>query len=277
MSVSLRIGLLQITAGSEPGPNAAAAKSMVAEAARGGAELALLPEVCNMIEPDRPKLREKVRPEADDETVAAVQAAARAAGIWVLIGSVVVDPEDGSGKLANRSLLIDGAGDVRGRYDKMHLFDVEIGSGNVYRESDTYRPGAAAPIVQTPWGRLGMTVCYDLRFPHLYRDLARQGCEMLTIPSAFTRPTGEAHWHVLMRARAIECGAFVLAPAQSGDHASGRKTYGHSLAVGPWGEILADGGDQVGITYADLDMTLPAEARARIPALRHDRPYTLDV
>ncbi len=273
---ALRAGLLQITAGPEPAANAVAAAGMVAEAAKGGAAFALLPEVCNMIEPDRPKLREKVKAEGKDDAVAALKEAARKAGIWVLVGSVVVDPEDGSGKLANRSLLLDDTGTVRGRYDKMHLFDVDIGTGNVYRESDTYRGGKEVPIVQTPWGLLGMTVCYDLRFPHLYRDLAKRGAVMLTIPSAFTRPSGEAHWHVLMRARAVDCGAFVLAPAQCGEHAGGRTTYGHSLAVAPWGEVLADGGEETGISYVELDMDLPAKARGRIPSLGHDRPYKIE-
>lgn len=274
MSAALRVALAQITAGPDPAGNAERNAALVLEAARGGADFVMFPEVCNMIEPDRARLRQKVRPEAEDETLARLTAAAQEAGIWVLVGSVVVTAEDTPGKLANRSVLIDAQGDVRGRYDKMHLFDVDVGAADTYRESDTYRLGSGTTLAETPWGLLGMTVCYDLRFPHLYRDLARAGAVMLTIPSAFTRPTGEAHWHVLLRARAIECGAFVFAPAQTGDHAGGRKTYGHGLAVGPWGEVLADGGTAPGITYVEIDTAEAAEARSRIPALRHDRPYS---
>ena len=249
--------------------------ALVQEAAAGGAQFVMLPEVCNMIEPDRAALRQKVRPEDEDETISVLRDTAAKAGVWVLIGSAVVAPNGPEGKLANRSLLIDSAGEIRGRYDKMHLFDVNVGSDDVYRESDTYQGGDKLALVETPWGPLGMTVCYDLRFPHLYRDYAKAGAVMLTIPSAFTRPTGMAHWHVLLRARAIECGAFVFAPAQTGDHPGGRKTYGHGLAVDPWGEVLIDQGEDTGIAYADIDIRLAEAARSRIPALKHDRKYVL--
>lgn len=274
-SATFRAALIQITAGPEPASNALQNAALVQEAAAGGAQFVMLPEVCNMIEPDRAALRQKVRPEDEDETISVLRDTAAKAGVWVLIGSAVVAPNGPEGKLANRSLLIDSAGEIRGRYDKMHLFDVNVGSDDVYRESDTYQGGDKLALVETPWGPLGMTVCYDLRFPHLYRDYAKAGAVMLTIPSAFTRPTGMAHWHVLLRARAIECGAFVFAPAQTGDHPGGRKTYGHGLAVDPWGEVLIDQGEDTGIAYADIDIRLAEAARSRIPALKHDRKYVL--
>ncbi len=237
----------------------------------------MLPEVCNMIEPDRAALRQKVMFEDQDSVVLRLREAAAAQGVWVLIGSVVVKSADDDGKLRNRSILIDDTGNVRARYDKMHLFDVNVGAKDTYRESDTYVSGTEVTVAETPWGRLGMTVCYDLRFPHLYRDLARAGCRMLTVPSAFTRPTGAAHWHVLLRARAIECGAVVLAPAQTGVHAGGRETFGHSLVVGPWGEVLADGGEETGLVMVDLDFSVVADARRKVPSLQHDRDYDLEV
>lgn len=274
MSGPVRIALVQTTTGIDPDASARANADLIAEAAAGGAHFVLFPEVCNMIDPDRARLRSKVRAEKDDVTLQAMREAADKAHVWVLAGSVVVDAGDGSGKLANRSVLIDAIGEVRATYNKMHLFDVNVGTDDVYRESDTYQHGDRLTLVETPWGMLGMTVCYDLRFPHVYRDLAKAGAVMLTIPSAFTRPTGEAHWEVLMRARAIECGAFVLAPAQTGDHEGGRKTYGHSIAVGPWGEVLADAGTEPGIAYVDIDPSEAAKSRGMIPALTHDRTYT---
>lgn len=274
-SATFRAALIQITAGPEPASNALQNAALVQEAAAGGAQFVMLPEVCNMIEPDRAALRQKVRPEDEDETITVLRETAAKAGVWVLVGSAVVAPNGPEGKLANRSLLIDSVGEIRGRYDKMHLFDVNVGSDDVYRESDTYQGGDKLALVETPWGSIGMSVCYDLRFPHLYRDYAKAGAVMLTIPSAFTRPTGMAHWHVLLRARAIECGAFVFAPAQTGDHPGGRKTYGHGLVVDPWGEVLIDQGEETGIAYAEIDARLAEAARSRIPALKNDREYTL--
>jgi predicted amidohydrolase len=198
-------------------------------------------------------------------------ALAKELGVWLLIGSMPIRVE--AERLANRSFLIDDQGRVTARYDKIHLFDVDLPNGEVYRESERIRPGAQAVLAPTPWGALGMTVCYDLRFPQLYRDLAQADAAMLSIPSAFTVPTGEAHWHVLLRARAIETGAFVLAPAQCGTHAGGRRTYGHSLIVAPWGEILAEAGDAPGTISAEIDFSKVAEARSMIPSLRHDRDY----
>lgn len=273
---TFRAALVQITAGPDPAANALQNSNLIEDAAKGGADIVMLPEACNMIEPDRPALRQKVCPENHDETIMRARDAAAKTGVWVLIGSVVVAPDGPDGKLANRSLLIDSNGEIQGRYDKMHLFDVSVGSDDVYRESDTYQGGDQLALVKTPWGHLGMTVCYDLRFPHLYRDYAKFGATMLTIPSAFTRPTGAAHWHVLLRARAIECGAYVFAPAQTGDHAGGRKTYGHGLIVDPWGEVIVDQGEKPGIAYANIDIAKVAQARSRIPALQHDRDYALE-
>lgn len=274
MNGPVRIALVQTTTGLDSEKSGEINAALIAEAAKGGAHFVLFPEVCNMIDPDRRRLRTKIKYQDEDPCLLAMRDAADAAHVWVLAGSVVVDAGDGSGKLANRSVLIDAFGDVRATYDKMHLFDVDVGTDDVYRESDTYRHGDHLTLVETPWGLLGMTVCYDLRFPHVYRDLAKAGAVMLTIPSAFTRPTGEAHWEVLLRARAIEAGAFVLAPAQTGEHEGGRKTYGHSIAVGPWGEVLADAGGEPGITYVEIDPAAAEKARDMIPALHHDRTYT---
>lgn len=275
MTKSFKAALVQITAGSDPTENASVNRAYLDESAAAGAAFVLFPEVCNMIEPDRDACRQKARSGLDDQTVVALQNGARKHGVWVLIGSVVVQSEATPGKLANRSFLINDQGEIVATYDKMHLFDVDVGSGDVYRESDTYHGGSELTLASTPWGSIGMTVCYDLRFPHLYRDLAKAGAVMLTVPSAFTRPTGEAHWHALLRARAIETGAFVLAPAQTGLHSGARKTYGHSIAINPWGDVQADAGVDVGVTYVDIDPSEAASARARIPALKHDREYEI--
>jgi predicted amidohydrolase len=274
LSTKVRIALVQTTTGIDPVESGKLNAALIAEAAEGGAHFVMFPEVCNMIDADRARQRTKVTDIDHEPALLAMREAADAAHVWVLAGSVVVDAGDGSGKLANRSVLIDAVGEVRATYDKMHLFDVNVGAEDTYNESATYRHGDHLTLVETPWGMLGMTVCYDLRFPHVFRDLARAGAVMLTIPSAFTRPTGEAHWEVLLRARAIECGAFVFAPAQTGDHEGGRKTYGHSLAIGPWGEVLADAGLETGITYVDIDKSEAAKKRGMIPALKHDRTYT---
>ena len=200
--------------------------------------------------------------------------------MWLLIGSLAIDLSrepgeiEGERRLANRSYLIDPNGAIVARYDKVHMFDVDLAGGESYRESNAFRPGGQSVLAETPWGILGMTVCYDLRFPHLYRALAQAGADFLAIPSAFTVPTGKAHWHVLMRARAIENGCYVFAPAQWGEHAEGRRTYGHSLIVDPWGEIVADGGEGVGIISARIDAAAIAKARRMVPSLKHDRPFT---
>ena len=212
--------------------------------------------------------------------LAALREVAQETGVWLLIGSLAVDlsrepgTAEGERRLANRSYLVDPGGAVVARYDKIHMFDVDLAGGESYRESNAFRPGGRAVLAETPWGVLGMTVCYDLRFPHLYRALAQAGADFLAIPSAFTVPTGKAHWHVLLRARAIENGCFVFAPAQWGEHAEGRRTYGHSLIVDPWGEVLADAGEGVGIVTARIDLAAIAKARRMVPSLQHDRPFT---
>ncbi|MFN6978388.1 MAG: carbon-nitrogen hydrolase family protein, partial [Gemmobacter sp.] len=216
------------------------------------------------------------RREAEDPTLVALRDEAARAGVWVLVGSLGLLTDAADGRFANRSLLIGPDGAIVARYDKIHMFDVTVSETEVYRESQGYRPGGQAVLADTPFGRVGMTVCYDVRFPHLYRRLAQAGAQILTVPAAFSHVTGAAHWDVLLRARAIECGAYVLAPAQTGHHVeahgAGRRTHGHSLAVGPWGEVLADGGKAPGVTFAEIDLGAVDAARARIPALTHDRP-----
>ena len=270
--------LIQFTAGPAPEPNIRTVSEMIRRARDDGADFVMTPEVTNFVASGRQR-RENARRESDDPALAAFCALARETGIWLLLGSLVIDiagepgVEAGETRLANRSLLIDPQGAIAARYDKIHMFDVDLAGGESYRESNAYRPGNRAVVAATPWGRLGMSVCYDLRFPYLYRALAQAGADFLTIPSVFTVPTGRAHWHVLMRARAIETGCFVLAPAQWGEHAGGRKSYGHSLIVDPWGEVLADGGEGVGVVSARIDPTRVAEARRMVPSLGHDHGF----
>src|SRR5512134_1122566 len=244
---------------------------MVREARAGGADFVLLPENVSMLEPVSRLLKEKASSEEKHPALAAFRDLARETGVWLLIGSLAIRAPDG--RVSNRSLLVDPLGEVVARYDKIHMFDVDLGPGERYRESATIAPGAHAVLADTPWGALGLSVCYDLRFPHLYRRLAQQGAAYLSIPSAFTRTTGRAHWHVLQRARAIENGAYVFAPAQCGTHAEGRETFGHSLIVDPWGTVLADAGEEPGAILAAIDPQQVAEARRRIPSLGHDRPF----
>ena len=251
--------------------NTQAAASAVAEAARQGAEFVALPEnVCLMPE-DAAEARARALPEEAHPAVAALCDAAASAGVWLLGGTVGVRAD--GGRLANRSLLISPDGAVAARYDKIHMFDVDISEERTYQESETYRPGERAVVAGLPWAKLGMTVCYDLRFPTLYRALAQAGAALLAVPSAFTATTGKAHWHVLLRARAIETGCYVLAPAQCGSHPGGRRTFGHSLMVSPWGEVIAEAGDEPGIITAKLDPAQVTEARQRIPSLVNDRAY----
>lgn len=280
----LRAGLIQTCAGDVPADNLAQAAGLIRKAAAEGAKIAMTPEVSNIVTFSRKLQAEILKPEAEDPSLAAYRDLAAELGVWLLIGSLALKAEDDPGqarpRFVNRSFLIDASGGIAARYDKIHMFDVEVGEGESYRESAAYRPGERAVVADTPWGRIGMTICYDLRFPALYRALAEAGAQILTIPSAFTRPTGAAHWHTLMRARAIETGCFVLAPASTGEHpvvaAVGgrvRQTYGHSLAVDPWGEVLADGGESVGATMVDLDLGAVAATRARIPSLANARSF----
>ena len=264
---------LQFTAGPEPEANLAAVAGLVRRAREAGADFVMTPEVSNFIESGR-RRREKARREADDPFLAGMRALARETGAWLLLGSLVIDPEEpGEARLANRSFLIDAAGAIVARYDKIHMFDIDLPGGESYRESSAYRPGAGTVVAETPWGRLGMSVCYDVRFPHLYRALAQAGADFLAVPSVFTVPTGTAHWHVLLRARAIENGCFVFAPAAWGEHAGGRRSYGHALIVDPWGRVLAEGGNEPGLIMAEIDPAAAASARAKIPSLRHGRRF----
>lgn len=266
-----RIAVLQMTTGIDPVANAETLERAVAEAAAGGAEILFTPEMTGMLDRDRMRGAEKIRPEDDDTVLARAKATAVQHGIWVALGSLAVDT--GAGKWANRSFLIDSCGEVAARYDKMHMFDVDLATGESWRESNAYQAGEQVVTAQTPVGRLGLTVCYDLRFPALFDALGQQSCDVIAVPAAFTVPTGKAHWHVLQRARAIEASAFVIAAAQVGKHEDGRETYGHSLVVDPWGEVLLDmGGDESGLAFCDIDLARIAEVRAQVPSLANRRP-----
>ena len=279
MTTAFTAACVQFTAGPEPEPNLRAVSDLIRRAREAGADFVMTPEASNFIESGK-RRREKARGEADDPFLAGMRALAKETGAWLLLGSLVIDPagepaaETGEARLANRSFLVDPAGAIVARYDKIHMFDIDLPGGESYRESNAYRPGDGTVVAATPWGRLGMSVCYDVRFPHLYRALAQAGAEFLTVPSVFTVPTGSAHWHVLLRARAIENGCFVFAPAQWGEHAAGRCSYGHSLIVDPWGEVLADAGEGIGIASARIDPARIAEVRRMVPSLQHDRPFT---
>ena len=275
----MRAGLVQLTVTDDPKANLADTSASVAKAIQGGAGFVLTPECTNILGFNRAHQRAVLHLEAADPTLAALRDQAAEAGVWLLIGSLAVLTEDADGRFANRSFLIAPDGSIVARYDKIHMFDVNVSETEVYRESSAYRPGGRAVVVDTPFAKIGMSVCYDVRFPQLYRRLARAGAEILTVPAAFNHITGAAHWEVLLRARAIETGCFVLAPAQCGFHAEpltagkGRRTHGHSLAISPWGEVLADGGTAPGVTFVDLDLGEVAKARARIPSLSHDRDF----
>ena len=262
---------VQLASDIEPEANLRAAAEAVRRARDAGADFVLTPETTDMMEMKRRDAFAKAKGEAEHPGLAQLRDLAGELGCWLLIGSLVIRLSDE--RLANRSFLIDPAGQVAARYDKIHMFDVEVPDGQSYRESKAYQPGGTAVLADLPWGRLGLTVCYDLRFPQLYRALAQAGAEVLTVPSAFTRLTGRAHWHVLLRARAIETGSFVLAPAQCGETSQGRQTYGHSLIVAPWGEVLAEAGEEPAVILAEIDPARVAEARRMIPALGHDRAF----
>ena len=263
------VACVQATSSREVSNNIEAVGRCVLEAASSGAELILLPETVNMMEPKNSLMRQKVASEANDVFLESMRNIARDAKIWLLVGSLVIIGEND--KIVNRSFLISPDGNIQTKYDKIHMFDVNLGNGEYYRESKSYEAGDKAVIADLPWGQMGLSVCYDIRFPHLYRKLAKSGAYFLSVPSAFTRPTGEAHWHVLLRARAIENGCFIFAPAQCGIHDGGRKTYGHSLIIDPWGRVLADGGDGIGIISAEIDSIDVLKARAKIPSLSHDQ------
>jgi predicted amidohydrolase len=268
-----KVGLIQMRSGLEPQANIAAAIAAVEEAKAAGADYVLTPEMTNLMEVKRERLMATIVDEAVDPALAALREVARRLSLFVHIGSLAVKaPSD---KAANRSFLIDRSGEIAARYDKIHMFDVDLANGESYRESHTYRPGDMAVAADLPWGRIGVTICYDLRFPALYRALAEAGASFFSIPAAFTRQTGEAHWHTLIRARAIENGCFVFAAAQAGKHENGRETFGHSLIVDPWGRILAEGGGEPGVIAADVDPAEVTAARSRIPSLYHGRRFEI--
>ena len=270
---TFKAAMIQMRSGLQPGANIDAAVRYVGDAKSAGAEYVLTPEMTNILAANREQLFAGAVAEEADTSLATLREVARKLGIYVHIGSLAVriSPD----RAANRSFLIDPKGDILARYDKIHMFDVDLAGGESYRESRNYRPGELAVLADLPWGRLGLTVCYDLRFPALYRALAEAGATMLAIPSAFTKQTGEAHWHVLIRSRAIENGCFVFAAAQGGRHENGRDTFGHSLIVDPWGRILAEGDTEPGVIVADINPAEVASARARIPSLQHGRRFEI--
>jgi predicted amidohydrolase len=265
--------MIQMRSGLKPDANIDDAVRMIGEAKSAGAEYVLTPEMTNILAAKREQLFAVVVEEEADASLAAMRTIARKLGIYVHVGSLAIKLSHD--RAANRSFLIDPKGDIAARYDKIHMFDVDLADGESYRESRNYRPGELAVLADLPWGRLGLTVCYDLRFPALYRALAEAGATMLAIPSAFTKQTGEAHWHVLMRARAIENGCFVFAAAQAGKHENGRETFGHSLIVDPWGRIIAEGGTEPGVVMAEIDPAQVTNARSRIPSLQHGRRFEI--
>jgi len=264
----MRIALLQMTSGIDPAANARALVAAVRDAAAGGAQMLFTPEMSGCLDRDRDRSAAVLATEEEDIVLAAMREAARTHGLWVHLGSLALCDSAG-GKRRNRGFLIDADGAVRARYDKIHLFDVDLPTGESWRESSVYAGGEQAALVATPWATLGLSICYDLRFPALYQALSGAGAEIVAVPAAFTVPTGEAHWHVLLRARAIECACFVVAAAQTGTHEDGRQTYGHSLVVDPWGRVLLDAGEAPGLFFADLPLDRLADVRARIPVLAH--------
>jgi predicted amidohydrolase len=266
-----RIALFQSNTGIEPAANARALTDAVEQAASGGAEMLFTPEMSGLLDRDSERAAKALRPQEEDTVLAACREAAAHHGIWLHIGSLAILVDDG--KVANRSFVIDRGGEIRATYDKIHLFDVDLPTGESWRESNVYSAGAGVVLVNgTPVGKLGLTICYDLRFPGLFARLAEADADVIAVPAAFTVPTGKAHWHVLLRARAIEAGLFVVAAAQVGHHQDGRNTFGHSLVVDPWGEILLDMGEESRVDFADIDLKRISDVRSRIPALNHRRP-----
>ena len=267
-----RIAVLQTTTGIDPGANAARLAEGVRQAKAGGAAIVFTPEMSGLLDRNRERAAASIAPEDEDRVLAAVREAAAAQGLWVALGSLAVKRADG--RLANRSLVIDADGAIAARYDKMHMFDVALASGESWRESAAYEPGDDVVTVDdTPVGRLGLSVCYDIRFPALFEQLGRRSCDVIAIPAAFTVPTGEAHWHLLQRGRAVESSAWVVGAAQVGEHEDGRRTYGHSLVVDPWGEVVLDmGGEAPGLAFAEIDPARTAEVRAQLPSLANRRP-----
>lgn len=273
----MRAAILQMTSGTDPLCNAQAMVEAVHAAKAQGADMLFTPEMAGQLDRDRKRAAATLTNEAGNIVLAQVREAAAKAGLWVHIGSLALKDERSDGRWSNRSFIIDDSGGIRARYDKIHLFDVDLATGESWRESSVYGPGERVVAVDTPWMRMGLSICYDLRFPDLYRALSDAGAHMLLVPSAFTVPTGNAHWHVLLRARAIEAGCFVIAPAQTGRHEDGRETFGHSCAVDPWGDILLDMGTQTGLALTDIEMERVAEVRSRVPAITNRRTIADEV
>ena len=273
----MKTALLQITSSDDPAENLQVVRAMMSDAAGQGARFILTPEVTNCVSTSTTRQRQVLQHEEDDATLAGLREQAQALGVWLLIGSLAIKTRDADGRFANRSYMVGPQGQVVARYDKIHMFDVQVTETETFRESANYRPGDRAVVAETDFGAVGMSVCYDLRFAHLYAGLARAGARILTVPAAFSPVTGAAHWQPLLRARAIENGCWVLAPAQTGTHAKTRgrtrHTYGHSLVVAPWGEVLIDAGTEPGIHIFELDDTSVTEARRRVPSLSHIRPF----
>jgi len=273
----MRVALVQLNAGQSPAKNLIHTQNYIAQAAAGGADFVLTPEVTNIVSTDRAHQVQHLALEQDDQTLAALRAQAQNLHIWLLIGSLAVKTNDPDGRFANRSFLIAPSGAIVARYDKIHMFDVTLSQSETWQESAAYRPGDRAVVVKTPFAHLGLTICYDVRFPQLYRTLAQAGAWLITVPAAFSPVSGAAHWHTLLRARAIENGCYILAPAQCGAHeittGKPRSTYGHSLAVNPWGEIIADAGTEPGVTFLEIEKAQVDAARTRIPSLTHDLAY----
>ncbi|WP_299304911.1 carbon-nitrogen hydrolase family protein [uncultured Litoreibacter sp.] len=272
----MRIGLVQLNSSDDPAANLVQMRRDIGTAVEGGAEFVLTPEVSNCVSLSRSHQNDVLHLEADDPTLAGLRDIAQQHSIWLLAGSLGMKTGDADGRFANRSLMIGPDGQVAGRYDKIHMFDVQVTETETFKESDGYRPGADTAVVQTGFGKVGLTICYDIRFPHLHRALAKAGAQIITVPAAFSPVTGAAHWHVLLRARAIETGCFIIAPAQTGQH-NGRATYGHSLVVAPWGEVLLDMGEEPGVACLDIDLAEVGKARQRVPSLSHDRKYSAPI
>ena len=275
--MSIRGAVLQLTSSDDPADNTATVRAMLEDAAQGGAQIVFTPEVTNCVSLDRARQADILRRPDEDETLRDLRATAKSLGLWLHLGSLAVKTDDPDGRFANRSFLIDNSGEIRATYDKIHMFDVDIGEGESFRESRGYRPGQNAVLTDSPFGRFGLTICYDMRFPLLYAALSAAGAQILTVPSAFSPTTGAAHWHSLLRARAIENGCYVIAAAQTGTHPSqsgkARRTFGHSLVVSPWGEVILDAGTEPGVYEFDFDLENVEDARRRIPSLANRRPF----
>ncbi|NMN04023.1 MULTISPECIES: carbon-nitrogen hydrolase family protein [unclassified Novosphingobium] len=280
MSEAVKVALLQMTSGIDPLANAATIADAVARAAGEGAAMLFTPEMAGLIDRDRARAAPHIVAEEANPVLAAAREAAARHGIWVHLGSLAVKPDgaasaSGDGRSANRAFVIDAAGDIAARYDKMHMFDVDLATGESWRESAAYRPGEAVVTVATPVGRLGLAICYDIRFPALFEALGQAGCDCIAIPAAFTVPTGKAHWHLMQRARAVEASAFVISAAQTGRHEDGRETYGHSLVVDPWGDVVLDMGADAGLGFAEIDPARTAAVRQQLPSLANKRPVPI--